>query len=78
MVNLISFWQMFHVFINTFQSEFTKFRVIQNISIHAIMNQSTVTAYLMQFIMRKIDNVVSVHFDDIHVEVPNYILLKCI
>lgn len=42
------------------------------------MNQSTVTAYLMQFIMRKIDNVVSVHFDDIHVEVPNYILLKCI
>lgn len=47
---------MFHVFINTFQSEFTKFRVIQNISIHAIMNQSTVTANLMQFIMRKIDN----------------------
>lgn len=42
------------------------------------MNQSTVTAYLMQFIMRKIDNVVSVHFDDIHVEEPNYILLKCI
>lgn len=27
---------MFHVFINTFQSEFTKFRVIQNISIHTI------------------------------------------
>lgn len=42
------------------------------------MNQSTVTAYLMQFIMRKIDNAVSVHFDYIHVEVPNYILLKCI
>lgn len=35
------------------------------------MNQST--AYLMQFIMRKIDNAVSVHFDYIHVEVPNYI-----
>lgn len=42
------------------------------------MNQSTVTAYLMQFIMRKIDNVLSVHFDYIHVEEPNYILLKCI
>lgn len=60
------------------QSSPSSDRVIQNISIHAIMNQSTVTANLMQFIMRKIDNVVSVHFDYIHVEVPNYILLKCI
>lgn len=67
---------MFHVFINTFQPEFTKFRVIQNISIHAI-NES-IYCLLNAVYYEKIDNVVSVHFDYIHVEVPNYILLKCI